>query len=134
MQNMDAYMCNQMQVWQLTTQYSINQGVNFGREDGYFIQKSKPSGEMVDLWTKNSVNYKLAFALGACHLLLQELNQVLLQMLIFNTPWNKLRGKSRNETLLVLGKAGRTGLQMVRYFQELFLQAWFLCPLKSRKH
>ena len=45
-----------------------------------------------------------------CHLLLQGLNQVLLQMLIFNTPWNKFRGKCRNETLFVLGKTGRAGL------------------------
>ena len=32
------------------------------------------------------VNYKLALAIGTCHLPLQGLNQVLLQLLTFNTP------------------------------------------------
>ena len=32
------------------------------------------------------VNYKLALAIGTCHLPLQGLNHVLLQLLIFNTP------------------------------------------------
>ena len=36
---------------------------------------------------KFSVNYQLALAMGTCHLSLQGLNQVLLQMLTFNTPW-----------------------------------------------
>ena len=33
-----------------------------------------------------TVNYKLALAMGACHLPLQGLGHVLLQLLIFNIP------------------------------------------------
>ena len=32
------------------------------------------------------INYKWAFAMGTCHLPAQGLNQVLLQLLTFNTP------------------------------------------------
>ena len=32
------------------------------------------------------VNYTLALAMGACHLPLQGLNHVLLQLLVFNIP------------------------------------------------
>ena len=34
----------------------------------------------------SNVNYELALTIGTCHLSLQGLNQVLLQLLIFNTP------------------------------------------------
>ena len=67
-------------------------------------------------WT---VSYNLALAMGTCHLPLQWLNHVLLQLLTFNTPSKEFRVESRNEALCALGKTGRTGLQMVRYFQEL---------------
>ena len=43
------------------------------------------------------VNYKLAPAMGNCHLPLQGLNHVLLQLLIANTPWKELRVESRSE-------------------------------------
>ena len=56
----------------------------------------------------------------ACHLPLQGLN-VLLQLLIFNTSRKEFRVKSRNEVLCAQGKTGRTGLQIVWYFQELIL-------------
>ena len=35
---------------------------------------------------KPSVNYKLAFSIGICHLPLQGLTLVLLQLLTFHTP------------------------------------------------
>ena len=47
-----------------------------------------------------------------CHLPLQGLNHVLLQLLIFNTPLKKFRVENRNEALCPLGKTGRTGLQI----------------------
>ena len=66
-----------------------------------------------------NVNYKLAFSIGTCHLPLQGLNHVLLQLLTFNTPLKEFRVESRTEAdTEALGKTGRTGLQIVRYFQE----------------
>ena len=35
---------------------------------------------------EDGINYKLALAVGTCHLPLQGLSQVLLQLLTFNTP------------------------------------------------
>ena len=73
--------------------------------------------------------------IGTCHghlpstyLPLWGLNHVLLQLLTFNTPWKEFRVENRNEALCAQGKAGRTGLQMVRYFQEpiLWAQFWYL--------
>ena len=73
--------------------------------------------------------------IGTCHghlpstyLPLWGLNHVLLQLLTFNTPWKEFRVEDRNEALCAQGKAGRTGLQMVRYFQEpiLWAQFWYL--------
>ena len=46
------------------------------------------------------------------HLPLQGLNQALLQLLTFNTPWREFRVESRNEALCALGKTGRTGFQI----------------------
>ena len=40
---------------------------------------------------------------------------------------------SRNEALCALGKTGRTGLQILKYFQEMILWAQFLQLLLSRK-
>ena len=45
----------------------------------------------------------------------------------------EFRVENRNEALCALGKTGRTGLQIVRYFQELILWTQFLCRLTSRK-
>ena len=81
--------------------------------------------------------------IGTCHLPLQGLNLVLLQ-LIFNTLWKEFRAESRNEALCALGKAGRTGLQIVNIFQSwlaylLYLwdsqmaQSWRVC-LQCRWH
>ena len=72
-----------------------------------------------------------------CHCLLRPQplwgsNHVLLQLLTFNAPWRGFRLEIRDEAL-VLWKTGRTGLQIVIYFQELILQAQFLHLLLSRK-
>ena len=53
-----------------------------------------------------------------------------LQQLTFNTPW---MGLIRNEALCVLGKTSRTGLQIVRYFQEKILWVQSLPLLIPRK-
>ena len=51
-------------------------------------------------WPGNSalaeadVNYQLVFTTGTCHIPLQGLKQVLLQLLIFNTPWKEFKVKS----------------------------------------
>ena len=50
--------------------------------------------------------------MGNCHLPLQGLNNLLLQLLISNTPWKEFRVDSRNEAGYALGKTGRTGLQI----------------------
>ena len=70
---------------------------------------------------------------GTCHLPLQGLNQVLLQLLTFNIPWKEFSVESRNEALCALGKTGRTDLQIVIHFQELILWAQFLYLVISRK-
>ena len=81
----------------------------------------------------DGVDYKLAIAIGTYHLPLQGLNHELLQLLSFNTPWKQFRVESRDEALCALGKTGRTGLQIVRYFQELILWAQFFYLPISRK-
>lgn len=68
----------------------------------------------------------MALATSTCHLPQQELNHELLQLLTFNTASKEYRVEIRNETLCALGKAGRTGLRLVRYFQEIILRAQFL--------
>ena len=72
-----------------------------------------------------SVNWKLAFAIGTCHLPLQGLNHMLLQLLIFNKPWKEFRMEGRNEALCPLGKIGRTGLQ-IDIFMNWFYESIFL--------
>ena len=47
------------------------------------------------------------------------------------TPMKEFRMESRNEAFC--GKTGRTGLQIVRYSQELFLWAQFLYLIIARK-
>ena len=71
--------------------------------------------------------------IGICHIPLQGLDQVLTQLLIFNTLWMEFRVENRNEAFCALGKTGRTGLQIIRYFQELILWIQFLCLLTCRK-
>ena len=67
------------------------------------------------------VNCKLALAMGACHLPLQELNQAPLQLLTFN-PRERSSGRRAEMvegSALCPRKTGGTGLQLVRYSQEL---------------
>ena len=71
--------------------------------------------------------------IGTCHLPLQGLNHKLLWLLTFNTSWKEFRVEIRNEALCALGKPSRTGLQIVRYYQEKILRAQFLHLLISRK-
>ena len=83
------------------------------------------------------VNYSLALAMGTFYLPLQGLNHVLLQLLVLNTPWKELRvEKQKGGTLCSErggGETGRTGLQIVRYFQEPILWTQFLYLLIFRK-
>ena len=72
-----------------------------------------------------SVNCKLTFAIGTCHLPLQGLNHVLL-LLIFNKPWKEFRLESRNEALCALGKIGRIGLQMDIFMNWFYESSFFL--------
>ena len=56
---------------------------------------------------------------GTCQLRLQKLNYVLLQLLVFNTPWKELRMESGNKALCAGGgETGKTHLQIARDFQE----------------
>ena len=61
------------------------------------------------------ISYKLALAMGTCHLPLQGSNHVLLN---FHTPWKEFGVESRNYTLCAGRNTGRAGLQIVRYFQK----------------
>ena len=79
------------------------------------------------------VNYKLALAMGTCHLPLQGSDCVLLRLLTFNNLWKEFKVGSRKQALCAQGKTGRTSLQIVRYFQEPILWAQLLYLLKSRK-
>ena len=64
--------------------------------------------------------------------LVAGLNREPRQLLTFNTPWKEFRVEIRNEVLCTLGKTGRTGLWIFRYFQEV-LWIQFLHLLVSRK-
>ena len=83
------------------------------------------------------VNSRLALAMGTRYLPLQGLNHVLLQLLILNTPWKELRVEKQKWGTLCSerggGETGRTGLQIVRYFQEPILWTQFLYLLIFRK-
>ena len=43
---------------------------------------------------------------------------MLLQQLIFKTPWKELRVERRTKEFCALGKTCKIGLQIIRYFQE----------------
>ena len=58
--------------------------------------------------------------MGTCHLPLQGLNHVLLQLLIFNTLWREFRVEKWGT--LCSGKTGRTGLKI-----DIF-RSWFYEP------
>ena len=74
------------------------------------------------------------WATREAHPPLQEFNHVLLQLLIFNISWREFREESRNEALCAPeGKTGRTGLQIVRYFQKPISRAQFVYLPTSRK-
>ena len=91
-------------------------------------------GSPLDFKRVTSVSYKLALPMGACHLPLQELNHVLLT---FNTPLKGVQGREQEWSICDFGgcggETGRTGLHIVRYFQELIWGAKFLYLLISRK-
>ena len=57
---------------------------------------------------------------------------MLLQLLTFNTPWRS-EGREKKWGTLCPRKTARTGLQIVRYTQELILWAQLLYLLISRK-
>ena len=80
-------------------------------------------------------SYHITFCLqiGTCHLPLHGLNYEPLQLPTFNTPWKEFRVEIRNEALWILGKTGRPGLQIVRYFQKKILWVQFLYLLISRR-
>ena len=82
-----------------------------------------PPGKPVVWYIKTLVSTTIV----SCHLPLQGLNHMLLQLLIFNTPW---RVESRNEALCAQGKTGKTGLQIVRYFSG----ADFMSPILVSPH
>ena len=67
-----------------------------------------PLAQRVSGWLPDS--YRLALAMGACHLTLQRLNHELLQLLTFNIPWKEFRMEKKNEALYALGGIVRTGL------------------------
>ena len=68
--------------------------------------------ESTNEWIHEDVDYKLGPAIGPCHLPLQGLSQVLLQLLTFNTPWKEFRVESGNAVLCAQGKSGGAGLQI----------------------
>ena len=83
--------------------------------------------------TRSIVSHKLALAMGTCRLLPQGLNQVLLQLLTLPHPLKGVQDGEQKWGTLCSGKTGWTGLQIVRYSQELILWAHFLYCLLSRK-
>ena len=83
--------------------------------------------------SQEGISYKLAPAIGPCHLHLYGLIHVLLQLLIFNTLERSSGWRAEMRRSVLEGKTGRTGLQRVRYSQELILWAQFLYLLISRK-
>ena len=66
-------------------------------------------------------NYNLALSTGTCHLPLQGLNQVLLQLLAFNTPLKRV---------LCSGKNGQNGSSD----SEVFSGDDFMCPILIPPH
>ena len=83
-------------------------------------------------WLNKYVSHKRALVAVACHLSLQGLNYVPLQLLTSNTPWRNSRLESRNEALGTLGTLQDRSLDG-QYSQELILWAQFLYILISRK-
>ena len=81
----------------------------------------------------NLVDYKLALALGACHLPLQGLHHVLLQLLTFNTSWRSSEWRAEIRQSVLRGETGRATLQIIRCSQEPILWAQFLYLPISRK-
>ena len=78
------------------------------------------------------VKHKFALAIGTCHPSLRGLKHVLLQLLIFNTPW-RVQGGEEKWSTPCSGKNWLADLQVAIYFQELILLAQFLYLLISRK-
>ena len=63
---------------------------------------------------------------GTCHLPLEGLNHVLLQLLTFHSPWKEFRVEKRKEVLCAQGKTGRTGLQIDIFQSQFFFFFFFL--------
>ena len=76
--------------------------------------------------------YSVSTTNGTCHLPLQELKPVLLQLLNFNTPLKGVQGEEQKWGILCLGKNWQDR-SSDRYFQELILWAQFLYLPVSRK-
>ena len=85
-----------------------------GTQEG-FTKGTKPQKTPLACWLQallrglwaQIVNYKLVLVMGTCHPPLQGLNPVLLQLLIFNTPWKEFMVETRNEALCAGGGGGR---------------------------
>ena len=76
------------------------------------------------------VNYKLALSIGTCHLPLQGLNRVLLQLLAFNTPLKRVQDGEKKWGTLCSGKNGQNGSSD----SEIFSGDDFLCPILIPPH
>ena len=73
-------------------------------------------------WDGHNLAIEQQWQMSTCHLLLQGLSHVLLQLLTFNNPWREFRVESRNEALCLWGKNWKDR-SSDRYFQELILWA-----------
>ena len=94
--------------------------------EGVAISSSRGSSRSSDQTQVSCIAVKQCqLSIDTCHLPLQGLNHVLLQLLTFNTPWKESRVESRNEAFCAWGKTGRTGLQ-IDIFKEPILWAQFL--------
>ena len=68
----------------------------------------------------SNLRSKCQSKLGTCHLPLQGLKHVLLQLLVFKTSWKEFRMENRNEALGTWGKAGRAGLQIDTFWRQFY--------------
>ena len=76
------------------------------------------------------VNYKLALSIGTFHLPLQGLNQVLLRLLAFNTPLERVQGGEEIWGTLRSGKNGQNGSSD----SEVFSGDDFMSPILIHPH
>ena len=76
------------------------------------------------------VNYKLALSIGTCHLPLQGLYLVLLQLLAFNTPLKRVHDGEKKWGTLCSWKNGQNGSSD----SEIFSGDDFMCPILIPPH